>query len=155
MDSFPHKYTSCLWSLIWWNRVCGSWCLIIWLEITVQSSTIFASAQLLSENIEHNFSATMSLVNLQYIFNMPGKRTYVPMLILGQTLLLNTLCNHSLQKNRMILKSIVFTFCLIKSCAQRFCTASRRKSETNIRVSDLHSFLRFYKNNYIVKTKQK
>ena len=29
---------SCLWSLIWSNRVWGSWCLFIWWEITVPSS---------------------------------------------------------------------------------------------------------------------
>ena len=31
---------SCLWSLIWSNRVWGSWYLIIWMEITVQSSAM-------------------------------------------------------------------------------------------------------------------
>ena len=41
---------------------------------------------------------------------------------------------------------------MIKVSAQTFSTASRMKSEINIRIPDLcdnlHSFLRFYKNNY-------
>ena len=41
---------------------------------------------------------------------------------------------------------------MIKVSAQTFFTASRMKSEINIRIPDLcdnlHSFLRFYKNNY-------
>ena len=37
VDSSTCKYMSCLWSLIWSNRVWGSWYLIIWLDITVQS----------------------------------------------------------------------------------------------------------------------
>ena len=45
---------------------------------------------------------------------------------------------------------------MIKVSAQTFSTASRTKYETNIRVSDLfdnlHSFLRFYKNNYTIRT---
>ena len=40
MDNFPLKYMSYLWSLIWSNRVWGSWYLIIWLEITVLSSAM-------------------------------------------------------------------------------------------------------------------
>ena len=44
---------------------------------------------------------------------------------------------------------------MIKVNAQTFSTASRTKYETNIRVSDLfdnlHSFLRFYKNNYTIR----
>ena len=35
VDSFPFKCLSCLWLLIWSNRVWESWYLIIWLEITV------------------------------------------------------------------------------------------------------------------------
>ena len=30
VDSFPYKCMSCLWSLIWSNRVWGSWYLITW-----------------------------------------------------------------------------------------------------------------------------
>ena len=48
---------------------------------------------------------------------------------------------------------------MIKVSAQTFSADSRRKSETNIRVSDLlddlRSFLRFYKNNYTVRMTQK
>ena len=44
---------------------------------------------------------------------------------------------------------------MIKVSAQTFSTASRTKYEINIRVSDLldnlHSFLRFYKNNYTMR----
>ena len=40
LDSFPYKYMSYLWSLIWSNCVWRSWYLIIWLEITVQSSAM-------------------------------------------------------------------------------------------------------------------
>ena len=44
---------------------------------------------------------------------------------------------------------------MIKVSAQIFCTASRTKYEINIRVSDLfdnlHSFFRFYKNNYTIR----
>ena len=40
VDSFPYKYMSSLWWLIWSDRVRGSWYLIIWLEITAQSSAI-------------------------------------------------------------------------------------------------------------------
>ena len=40
VDSFPYKYMSCLWSLIWSIRVWRGWHLTIWLETTVQSSTI-------------------------------------------------------------------------------------------------------------------
>ena len=40
VSSFPYKYMSCLPSLIWSNRVWISWYLIIWSEITVQSSTM-------------------------------------------------------------------------------------------------------------------
>ena len=44
---------------------------------------------------------------------------------------------------------------MIKVRAQIFSTASRTKYEIKIRVSDLfdnlHSFLRFYKNNYTIK----
>ena len=36
LDSFPYKNMSCLWSLIWWNPIWGSWYLITWLGITVQ-----------------------------------------------------------------------------------------------------------------------
>ena len=47
---------------------------------------------------------------------------------------------------------------MIKVSAQTFSTASKRKSEINIRVSDLrdnlHNFLRLYKNNYTVRTTQ-
>ena len=43
---------------------------------------------------------------------------------------------------------------MIKVSAQTFSTTSRTKYEINIRVSDLfanlHSFLRFYKNNYTI-----
>ena len=39
-DSFPYIYMSCLWSQIWSNHVWRSWCLIIRLEITVQSSAM-------------------------------------------------------------------------------------------------------------------
>ena len=38
--NFPYKYMSCLWSLIWSNRVWGSEYLITWLGITVQSSAM-------------------------------------------------------------------------------------------------------------------
>ena len=40
VDSSPYKYMSCLWSLIWMNRVWGSWYLIIWLKINAHSSTM-------------------------------------------------------------------------------------------------------------------
>ena len=40
VDSFSFKYMSCLLSLIRLNRIWGSWYLIIWLEITVQSSEL-------------------------------------------------------------------------------------------------------------------
>ena len=44
---------------------------------------------------------------------------------------------------------------MIKVSAQTFSTASRTKYEIHIRVSDLfdnlHSFLRFYKNNYMIR----
>ena len=44
---------------------------------------------------------------------------------------------------------------MIKVSAQTFSTASRTKYEINIRVSDLfdnlHSFFRFYKNNYTIR----
>ena len=44
---------------------------------------------------------------------------------------------------------------MIKVSAQTFFTASRTKYEINTRVSDLfdnlHSFLRFYKNNYTIR----
>ena len=44
---------------------------------------------------------------------------------------------------------------MIKVSAETFSTASRTKYEINIRVSDLfgslHSFLRFYKNNYTIR----
>ena len=47
---------------------------------------------------------------------------------------------------------------MIKVSAQAFSTASRRKSGINIRVLDLydnlHTFLRFIKNNYTVRTIQ-
>ena len=39
-DNFPYKYMSCLWSLIWSNRVWGSEYLITWLGITVESSAM-------------------------------------------------------------------------------------------------------------------
>ena len=61
----------------------------------------------------------------------------------------------------MVWKSIIFTFCLIyfdhmiKVSAQTFSTARRTKYEINVRISDLfenlHSFLRFYKNNYTIR----
>ena len=38
VDSVSYKYISCLWWLIWSKHVWGNWYLIIWLEITVQSS---------------------------------------------------------------------------------------------------------------------
>ena len=48
---------------------------------------------------------------------------------------------------------------MIKVSAQTFATASRRKSDINIGVSDLfdnlHSLLRFYRNNHTVGTTQK
>ena len=48
---------------------------------------------------------------------------------------------------------------MIKVSAQTFPTASRRKSDINIGVSDLfdylHSLLRFYRNNHTVGTTQK
>ena len=44
---------------------------------------------------------------------------------------------------------------MIKVSAQTFSKASRTKYEINIRVSDLfdklHSFFRFYKNNYTIR----
>ena len=44
---------------------------------------------------------------------------------------------------------------MVKVSAQKFATVSRTKHEINIRVSDLfenlHSFLRFYKNNYTIR----
>ena len=44
---------------------------------------------------------------------------------------------------------------MIKVSAQTFSTSSKTKYEINIRVSDLfdnlHSFLRFYKNNYTIR----
>ena len=40
VDSFPYKYMLFLWSLIWSNRVWGSWYVIIWLEITVHCSAM-------------------------------------------------------------------------------------------------------------------
>ena len=46
---------------------------------------------------------------------------------------------------------------MIKVSAQTFCTTSRKKSEINMRPLDLynlHTALRFYKNNYIVRTTQ-
>ena len=39
-DSFPCKYISCLWSLIWSNCIWGSEYLITWLRKTVQSSAL-------------------------------------------------------------------------------------------------------------------
>ena len=47
---------------------------------------------------------------------------------------------------------------MIKESAQTFSTTSRKKSEINMRPLDLydnlHTALRFYKNNYIVRTTQ-
>ena len=40
VDSFPCKYMLCLWSLIWSNRVWGSWYLINSLENTIHSSAM-------------------------------------------------------------------------------------------------------------------
>ena len=40
VDSFPYKYMSCLWLLIWSNRIWGTWYLTILLEITVPSSAL-------------------------------------------------------------------------------------------------------------------
>ena len=40
VDTFPYKNMSCLWSLIWLNRVRGSWCLITWLEKIVRRSAL-------------------------------------------------------------------------------------------------------------------
>ena len=39
-NSFPDKYISCLWSLIWSSRVWGSEYLTTWLGITAQSSAM-------------------------------------------------------------------------------------------------------------------
>ena len=65
----------------------------------------------------------------------------------------------------MVWKSVVFTFCLLKSwsCGQNECanifyskTQLKRKSEIKMKLSDLydslHTVLRFYKNNYTVLT---
>ena len=59
VESFPYKYMLFLWSLIWSNRVWGSWYVIIWLEITVHCSAMdfrrVASSNWLEEVIVWNF----------------------------------------------------------------------------------------------------
>ena len=63
----------------------------------------------------------------------------------------------------LVWKSIIFTFCFIKSwchfikvSAQTFSTTSCKKSDINMRPSDLYDNLtkavRFHKNNYTVRT---
>ena len=65
-------------------------------------------------------------------------------------------------RKHMVRKSIIFTFCLIKSWShdqsETFSATSWKKSEINMRPSDLcdnlHTALRIYKNNYTVRTTQ-
>ena len=74
VDSFPYNHMSCLWSLIWTNRISGSWHLIIRLEITVQSSTMgFWTVSFLKLTLGSgclNFVTRQSLWQLSWLINI-------------------------------------------------------------------------------------
>ena len=97
VDSFPYKYMLFLWSLIWSNRVWGSWYVIIWLEITVHCSAMdfrrVAFSDWLEEVIVWNFLfgqfLPIILQKFQSLSNQSYKHISVHMPSLNLTLQLS------------------------------------------------------------------